>query len=161
MRLCRFISSDSGAPRYGLVDGGAIFPLDERDVFARKFEPRDAAQSVASDEVRLVAPVTPTKIVCVGRNYREHAAELGNEMPTEPLLFLKPPSSLIGDEEAIRLPTYSERVEHEGELAVVIGRRAANLADGPGKLCQALGINGGRGVIPNAPPSKGLKASRT
>ena len=66
----------------------------------------------------------PTKIVCVGRNYLEHARELGNEMPERPMLFLKPPSSLIGDGEAILLPPESQRVEHEAELAVVISRRA-------------------------------------
>lgn len=65
----------------------------------------------------------PTKIVCVGRNYADHAKELGNPMPREPLLFLKPPSALIGDGEAIVLPKMSQRVEHEGEIAVVIGKR--------------------------------------
>ena len=65
----------------------------------------------------------PSKIVCVGRNYREHARELGNDVPAEPLLFLKPPSSLIGPGEPIVLPRASSRVEFEGELGVVIGRR--------------------------------------
>jgi 2-keto-4-pentenoate hydratase/2-oxohepta-3-ene-1,7-dioic acid hydratase in catechol pathway len=69
----------------------------------------------------------PSKIVCVGRNYVEHARELGNEMPERPLLFLKPPSSLIADGEAIVLPPQSQRVEHEGEIAVVIGRRASKV----------------------------------
>jgi 2-keto-4-pentenoate hydratase/2-oxohepta-3-ene-1,7-dioic acid hydratase in catechol pathway len=71
----------------------------------------------------LLAPVTPTKIVCVGRNYRAHAAELGNEVPAEPLLFLKPPSALVGPGAAIELPPQSQRVEHEGELGVVVARR--------------------------------------
>lgn len=66
----------------------------------------------------------PSKIVCVGRNYRAHAKELGNEVPSEPLLFLKPPSAVIADGESIVLPRESARVEHEGELAVVIGKRA-------------------------------------
>ena len=69
----------------------------------------------------------PSKIVCVGRNYLEHARELGNEMPERPLLFLKPPSSLIADGEAIVLPAASQRVEHEGEIGVVIGRRASKV----------------------------------
>jgi 2-keto-4-pentenoate hydratase/2-oxohepta-3-ene-1,7-dioic acid hydratase in catechol pathway len=69
------------------------------------------------------AKLTPSKIVCVGRNYREHAKELGNEVPAEPLLFLKPPSSLIADGEAIVLPSASAQVEYEGEIGVVIGRR--------------------------------------
>ena len=70
----------------------------------------------------------PTKIVCVGRNYLEHARELGNAMPERPMIFLKPPSSIIGDGEAILLPAESERVEHEAELAVVIGRRASRVS---------------------------------
>ena len=70
----------------------------------------------------------PTKIVCVGRNYLEHARELGNEVPERPLIFLKPVSALIGDGETIRLPAVSNQVEHEGEIAVVIGERARNVA---------------------------------
>lgn len=79
----------------------------------------------------LRAPVLPTKIVCVGRNYREHAKELGNDVPKEPLLFLKPPSALLAPGAAIELPPLSERVEHEGELCVVVGRtlRRASRAD--------------------------------
>jgi 2-keto-4-pentenoate hydratase/2-oxohepta-3-ene-1,7-dioic acid hydratase in catechol pathway len=69
----------------------------------------------------------PSKIVCVGRNYVEHAKELGNEVPKEPLIFLKPPSSLIGNGEAILYPTISERVDFEGELGVVIGKRARHV----------------------------------
>jgi len=79
---------------------------------------------------RLLAPSTPTKIVCVGRNYRDHAKELGNEVPTQPLLFLKPPSSLLPPGEPILLPKLSQRVDFEGELAVVIGARCARLQPG-------------------------------
>ena len=71
----------------------------------------------------LLVPAEPTKIVCVGRNYRRHAEELGNEVPAEPLLFLKPPSSLLASEGVVRLPPQSERVEHEAELALVVGQR--------------------------------------
>lgn len=74
------------------------------------------------DEVKLLAPVRPSKIVCVGRNYAEHAAELGNDVPPEPLLFLKPPSSLLDVGEAVVYPSISKRVDHEAEIAVVIGR---------------------------------------
>ena len=73
----------------------------------------------------------PSKIVCVGRNYREHAAELGNKMPDEPLLFLKAPSALIASGDEIELPTASQQVEHEGELGVVIGRLAHKITDDP------------------------------
>jgi 2-keto-4-pentenoate hydratase/2-oxohepta-3-ene-1,7-dioic acid hydratase in catechol pathway len=142
MKLCRFIGAGSDAPRYGLIDGASIYLLDEKSFFAGGaggFEPRDADERVALDEVRLVAPSAPTKIVCVGRNYREHAAELGNEMPTEPLLFLKAPSSLSGHEDAITLTPFSHRVEHEGELAVVIGRRVRNISDEEDPLRYVLG----------------------
>jgi 2-keto-4-pentenoate hydratase/2-oxohepta-3-ene-1,7-dioic acid hydratase in catechol pathway len=70
-----------------------------------------------------MTPLRPGKIVCVGRNYAEHAKELGNEVPQEPLLFLKPPSSVIGEGDAIVLPAMSERVEFEGEIGVVVGKR--------------------------------------
>ena len=75
-------------------------------------------------EQDLVCPVAPTKILCVGRNYAAHARELGNDVPTEPLLFMKPPSSLLGPNERIVLPKASAKVEHEAELGVVIGKRA-------------------------------------
>jgi 2-keto-4-pentenoate hydratase/2-oxohepta-3-ene-1,7-dioic acid hydratase in catechol pathway len=79
------------------------------------------------DGVDLQAPVVPSKIICVGRNYPAHAAEHDSTVPVEPLLFLKPPSAVIGPGEAIRLPPQSERVEHEAELAIVIGRRCRDV----------------------------------
>ena len=78
-------------------------------------------------QVRLLPPCAPTKIVCVGRNYAEHAKELGNEVPAEPLIFLKPPSSLIAAGDAIIYPRESQRVDFEGELGVVIGKRARRI----------------------------------
>ncbi len=83
-----------------------------------------------AEGARLLAPVTPTKIVCVGRNYRAHAGELGNEVPPEPLLFFKPPSALLDPEGTIELPPkeISQRVDHEAEVAVVIGRRARRVS---------------------------------
>lgn len=87
------------------------------------------SQRWALADVRLLSPILPSKIVCVGRNYVEHAAEHGAEVPTEPLLFLKPSTSVIGPRDAIRLPTQSKRVEHEAELAVVIGPPGARRAD--------------------------------
>jgi 2-keto-4-pentenoate hydratase/2-oxohepta-3-ene-1,7-dioic acid hydratase in catechol pathway len=77
---------------------------------------------------RLLPPCAPTKIVCVGRNYAEHAKELGNEPPSEPLIFLKPPSSLIASGDAIVYPKLSARVDFEGELGVVIGKRARKVS---------------------------------
>ncbi|MEV4726309.1 MULTISPECIES: fumarylacetoacetate hydrolase family protein [Micromonospora] len=83
----------------------------------------------ALSDVRLLSPILPSKVVCVGRNYAEHAAEHGNEVPKEPLLFLKPSTSVIGPRDAIRLPIFSRQVEHEAELAVVIGAPGARRAD--------------------------------
>jgi 2-keto-4-pentenoate hydratase/2-oxohepta-3-ene-1,7-dioic acid hydratase in catechol pathway len=77
---------------------------------------------LALSEVTLLAPVRPSKVVCVGRNYLAHARELGNEVPKQPLLFLKPPSAVIGPQEPIRCPPQSSDVQHEAELAVVVGR---------------------------------------
>ena len=81
--------------------------------------------------------MNPTKIVCVGRNYLAHVRELGNEVPDRPLLFLKPPSALLRSGEAIILPPDSQRVEHEGEIAVVIGRRARHVAEAEALACVA------------------------
>ncbi|MCS6901728.1 MAG: fumarylacetoacetate hydrolase family protein [Myxococcales bacterium] len=80
-------------------------------------------EQVDTAEARLLAPVEPSKIICVGRNYRAHAVELGNDIPAEPLLFFKPPSAMIGPGAPIRLPAASQRVDHEGELGLVVGRR--------------------------------------
>ena len=84
---------------------------------------------LALEEARLLAPIAPSKIICVGRNYREHAKELGNEIPTKILIFSKPPSSVIGHGEVVRRPKLSERVDHEGELGVVIGKRCHKIPD--------------------------------
>jgi 2-keto-4-pentenoate hydratase/2-oxohepta-3-ene-1,7-dioic acid hydratase in catechol pathway len=78
-------------------------------------------------QARILSPVHPSKIVCVGRNYREHAAELGNEVPAEPLLFLKAPSALIAAGDTIRRPSLSQRVDFEGEIAIVIGTQCSKI----------------------------------
>jgi 2-keto-4-pentenoate hydratase/2-oxohepta-3-ene-1,7-dioic acid hydratase in catechol pathway len=139
MKLCRFTHPSDAMPRYGWLEGDTVRPADESRLFSLDFATRAGGQTLPLDEVRLLAPVAPSKIVCVGRNYREHAAELGNEMPSEPLLFLKAPSSLVGHEDAIVLTPYSERVEHEGELAVVIGRRAKDITDEENPLDYVFG----------------------
>jgi 2-keto-4-pentenoate hydratase/2-oxohepta-3-ene-1,7-dioic acid hydratase in catechol pathway len=89
--------------------------------------------------MKLLEPIRPSKIVCVGRNYREHAAELGNKMPDEPLLFLKAPSAIISSGDEIVLPGASQQVEHEGELGVVIGRVARNIPNDEDPLSYVLG----------------------
>jgi len=130
MKLCRIAHESLGKPRYAVLKGSRVYPLPVDYSFERveRFE-EDSAFAVG--EVRLLAPVAPSKIVCVGRNYREHAAELGNKMPDEPLLFLKAPSAIIASGDEIELPAASQQVEHEGELGVVIGRLARNITDDP------------------------------
>src|SRR5437773_2690097 len=103
---------------YGLLDGDTIHELD-----APWSTGRGRAHALA--DVRMLAACAPSKIVCVGRNYLDHAKELGNEAPAEPLIFLKPPSSLIASGDSILYPALSENVHYEGELGVVIGARAA------------------------------------
>jgi len=113
-----------GAARFGRLRGELVELLS--DAPWRGGTPTGSCTPLQA--VRLLAPCAPSKIVCVGRNYAAHAAELGNAVPAEPLIFLKPPSAVIGPGEPIVLPPVSENVQHEAELAVVIGRRCRNLA---------------------------------
>jgi 2-keto-4-pentenoate hydratase/2-oxohepta-3-ene-1,7-dioic acid hydratase in catechol pathway len=128
MKYCRF--QLNGQASYGLVESVAgretivrilLTPPEEADgdmesLRTRKIEP------IALEEATLLAPVRPSKIVCIGRNYRAHAAELGHEIPQEPLLFLKATSALLPPGGTVRRPKISERVDYEGELGVVIGK---------------------------------------
>jgi 2-keto-4-pentenoate hydratase/2-oxohepta-3-ene-1,7-dioic acid hydratase in catechol pathway len=137
MKYCRF-QLDSQA-HYGLVESVA----GKNEITRLLLRPPEQMGGDIEDlptkrmdrlpfaEARLLAPVRPSKIVCVGRNYREHAAELGNEVPVEPLIFFKPPSSLLAPEQQIRRPKLSQRVDFEGELAVVVGRKCYKA--GPGE----------------------------
>ena len=109
-----------------LIVAGARLSVRFHDDHAVDVEGREYGLEAAEYAI----PCSPSKIVCVGRNYQEHAAELGNDMPDEPLLFLKPTSSLIPHLGTILLPEQSQRVEHEGELGVVIGRECSRLANG-------------------------------
>ena len=133
MKLCRFqplqFTADAlgraehPAPAFGLIEGDALRELSG-DIFG---EWRRGTRVWPLEQVKLLPPVTPSKIVCMGRNYRAHAAELGNEVPREPLIFLKPPSAVIGPDEPILLPPDSERVDYEGELGVVIGQECSHI----------------------------------
>jgi 2-keto-4-pentenoate hydratase/2-oxohepta-3-ene-1,7-dioic acid hydratase in catechol pathway len=130
MKICRYVMRDAStsgfaSARYGLIEGENVVEISGPPwgSWSR------GSRSRPLTNVRLLAPAEPSKIVCIGRNYAAHAAELGNEVPKEPLMFLKPPSSIIGPEEAIVLTKYSQRVDHEGELALVIGRRCSHLRD--------------------------------
>lgn len=125
MKIARF--AHQGSIRYGIVDDDALVVLDGDPMFAG-FETTGERVPLA-EAGALLAPVIPrSKVVAVGKNYRDHAAEMGGEAPEEPLLFLKPNTSVIGLGDAIVLPVQSERVDFEGELAVVIGSIARNVS---------------------------------
>jgi 2-keto-4-pentenoate hydratase/2-oxohepta-3-ene-1,7-dioic acid hydratase in catechol pathway len=111
-------------------------------------EIRFTGQRWAVDDVRLLSPILPSKVVCVGRNYADHAAELGNAVPAEPLLFLKPSTSVIGTNDVVRLPPQSSRVEYEAELAVVIGGLcSAAMDNGPGRRVSTRSVHSDRGSL--------------
>lgn len=122
MRFVRFQSGEA-APQFGWLHEDKVGGI-EGDLFGAY---KRLKAELPLKEVRLLAPSTPSKIVCVGRNYVEHAKELGNEVPKVPLIFLKPPSSIIASGDPILLPPQSVQVEHEGELVAVIGKRGRNI----------------------------------
>lgn len=126
MKICRFEFQ-------GKVKTGIFDPDYEKVV------DNESKEVLAVSDVILLPPTTPTKIVCVGRNYAEHAAELGNEVPSEPLLFLKAPSALILNGQEIVIPSHSQQVEHEGELALIIGKTCKNLPKSENPLDYVLG----------------------
>ena len=107
----------NGRPEWGVVEGDEIVHLPEGPF---DVDPRRGNVLGNLGDLSLLAPVAPSKVICVGRNYVAHAAEHGAEVPSKPLLFSKPPSAVIGPGAAIELPGESDRVEHEGELAVVV-----------------------------------------
>ena len=137
MKICRISHSSLEGPRYAALVDSKCFILPVQYNFEQVEVGKQS--TIALDQVKLLAPVAPSKIVCVGRNYREHAAELGNKMPDEPLLFLKAPSSVIASEKQIELPAASQQVEHEGELGVVIGRVARQLSSSDDPLSYVFG----------------------
>jgi 2-keto-4-pentenoate hydratase/2-oxohepta-3-ene-1,7-dioic acid hydratase in catechol pathway len=139
MKYCRFLFEDR--THYGKVEdrGGEPWIVDltaapEEDLHFRLVHGRSTSWSFDFEPMPLsaaglLAPVTPSKIVCVGRNYRDHVKELGHELPAEPLLFLKAPSALLRPGGVVLMPAASARVDFEGELALVIGRRVRNLKE--------------------------------
>ncbi len=137
MKYCRFLLDDQ--PHYGTVEDrdGEPWITDltaapEEDLAFRLIHSRSTSISFSFEpmplnQAQLLPPVTPSKIICVGRNYRDHAKELGNDLPTEPLLFFKPPSALLGAVGVVQMPRESGRVDYEGELALVIARPTRHL----------------------------------
>lgn len=139
MRICRFSTrlhaspaAPPGAPGvfWGLLEEGGVRVLEDSPFSASEWlskAPSAAGPSYSLEHVRLLPPCWPSKIVCIGRNYVEHARELDNPLPAEPLIFLKPPSSMIATNDHIVYAEDSSRVDHEGEIALVIGRRCRHL----------------------------------
>jgi len=124
MKICHFLHENN--EYWGAFRAGRVFPFQDNKI------PEVFNESVPGFEiesVEMLSPVSPSKIVCVGRNYAAHAAELGNEIPKSPLLFLKAPSALITDGDSIIIPEQSNQVEHEGELGVVISRECRKLSE--------------------------------
>ncbi|MEW5941667.1 MAG: fumarylacetoacetate hydrolase family protein [Chloroflexota bacterium] len=122
MRFVRF-QVNGDAPRFGWLHEDQVGEL-QGDLFGSY---RRKKTSIPLKDAHLLAPSTPSKIICVGRNYVEHAKEHGADVPKAPLIFLKPPSSVIAPEDAIVLPPQSNQVEHEAELVAVIGKRGRNV----------------------------------
>ena len=133
MRFCRYQLND--IVLYGLIEERTgqdviVRAIDRLPAGASDFDGGEAVELLLAS-VRLLAPVSPSKIVCIGRNYREHVKELNHTMPTEPLIFLKPPSAVLAPGDSILRPvSLSQRVDHEGELGVVIGKRCQGLREG-------------------------------
>ena len=124
MRICRVMADTESF--YGVIDGNRVYrlkgiPFDRIDYTGLEYDP---------DTVKLLAPCQPSKVVAVGKNYAAHADEMGEGRPKEPLLFLKPSTSVIGPNERIVYPSISKRLDYEGELGVVIGRKCRNIKPG-------------------------------
>ena len=136
MKICHFLHENT--EYWGALRNGRVFPFHDKAV-PQNYDFFESNRSFELESVELILPVSPSKIVCVGRNYAEHAAELGNDVPKSPLLFLKAPSALIIDGEYIMIPEQSNQVEHEGELGIVIGRQCRKLAEADDPFAYILG----------------------
>ncbi|GAA1631644.1 fumarylacetoacetate hydrolase family protein [Actinoplanes couchii] len=145
MRFARFVHP--GGVSFGVVEGDGATGLTVAEIDSIPFnEVRFTGQRWALADIRLLAPIFSSKVIGVGRNYADHAAELGNEVPKEPLIFIKPSTSVIGPNDAIRIPSVTERVDEEAELAVVIGATGARRVDRAGAEKAIFGYTIGNDV---------------
>ena len=124
MKVARF--SNGAEPRYGIVDGPELVVLKGHPLVAGY---QTTGERIPLKEVKLLAPTIPSKIVCIGKNFADHAAEIGEEVTVEPLIFFKPSSAIIGHGDAIVIPPQSKQVELEAELCLVIGKLAKNVSE--------------------------------
>jgi len=121
MKYLRYIYNNN--PHYGILEGNRVFELT-----GEPFDgPLKTGRDVSLSEVKLLSPCTPSKIICIGLNYRDHAEETNTPLPKSPVVFLKPPSSVIGPLDDIIYPKMSQRVDYEAELAVVIKKKAKDV----------------------------------
>ncbi|MFC7534306.1 fumarylacetoacetate hydrolase family protein [Actinoplanes sp. GCM10030250] len=145
MRFARFVHA--GGVSFGVVEGDGSSGLTVSEIDSLPFnEVRRTGQRWALPDVRLLAPIFSSKVIGIGRNYADHAVEMGNEVPKEPLIFIKPSTSVIGPNDAIRIPGVTERVEEEAELAVVIGATGARRVDRAGAEKAIFGYTCGNDV---------------
>jgi len=114
----RLVRIDKALNEYGIIEGDKVIAFGS-----------EGFNSYNLEEVKLLPPCLPTKAICVGLNYRDHIEEMGDKEPEEPTLFIKPSTAVIGPDDFIVIPKMSERVDYEGELAVVIGKRAKNVSE--------------------------------
>jgi 2-keto-4-pentenoate hydratase/2-oxohepta-3-ene-1,7-dioic acid hydratase in catechol pathway len=124
VKVARF--SNGAEPRFGIVDGPELAVLKGHPLVAGY---QTTGERIPLKEVKLLAPTIPSKIVCIGKNFADHAAEIGEEVTIEPLIFFKPSSSIIGHGDAIVIPPQSKQVELEAELCLVIGKLAKNVSE--------------------------------
>ena len=124
MKVARF--SNGAEPRFGIVDGPELVVLKGHPLVAGY---QTTGERIPLKEVKLLAPTIPSKIVCIGKNFADHAAEIGEEVTEEPLIFFKPSSAIVGHGDAIVIPAQSKQVELEAELCLVIGKLAKNVSE--------------------------------
>jgi 2-keto-4-pentenoate hydratase/2-oxohepta-3-ene-1,7-dioic acid hydratase in catechol pathway len=124
VKVARF--SNGAEPRFGLVDGPELVVLKGHPLVAGY---QTTGERIPLKELKLLAPTIPSKIVCIGKNFADHAAEIGEEVTDEPLIFFKPSSAIVGHGDAIVIPAQSKQVELEAELCLVIGKLAKNVSE--------------------------------
>lgn len=126
MKLCRFLKE--GKERFGILEGSSVIEIDKYPLSGAPADDIERGAAFRIEDVKLLSPVMPSKIVAIGLNYKAHAAEFNKPLPEEPMLFMKPSTAVIGPEDSIVYPSHmSRRVDYEGELAVVIGKTAKDV----------------------------------